>query len=968
MKNKTTLPIVILLILLFAFAPTAQAATTLTTSNSSVNYTENDDMYIDLGMNITSNTTFTSARVYIGDGYVNNQDYLRYSTKGNITGSFSTSTGVLTLTGSGDADAYQAALRNVRYENTNENPNTADRNVTFVIGGNALYFESTGHYYEYVSYHSTWASARTNAASKELDGMQGYLATITSEEENNFLKEKTQADAWVGASDSAVEGEWRWVTGPEGTEAAGAGRLFYQGNGLTGSVVGSEYNKWNGPIWGGSEPNNAGDEDYAQMYSTNNGTWNDLPGTYSLNGYLLEFGGMTGDPETPPQLTATITINVNSVNDAPTTAGIFTTPTSGQVKQGGSSMTVSWGSSTDVEGDSVKYDLWFFNGSWTQIGNLLSSTSMAFTLPEDNTDSAMFRVYANDTQDNSSARDVSFTIDSAAPVYTWIQKVLNASTGENATVIINATDVSIDVHNITVDGVDYVMNENSGNYFWNISIPSSNSATVPSSMTYNCTFSDVLGNTNITGDVLLNITILPHADFSSNVTRGIAPLAVNLTDNSSYSNSYHWDFGDGDTSTEQNPIHIFDAGSYTVNLTVSNPNGTSTKLLNIRAAPEPEYTPGPNETEQISVYGEEFNFSIESTLNSSFAWYMNDNPINGSGVTLYSNNNDSSMKSYCLINTSQYINQSDFFMETYNVSVAASNESVGRTDTHSWEWTVTNSSIASNATDIAFVMEKSPSVNTTGNVSCVQFNTTDNSRTDNDGLAGSIVAVSFNTSSNTTGLMLKIEVLDKSTINESETGFSADSVYQYMDISVNNKTLANNMGFNRSVEFRVLNELNGETLIVNSVSLKHKNSSTWESYVPELLDNDGTYSYYIVRSVSGFSPFAISANYNQNSASVSSSADDGMPYYLKQLLLEKREQAISEEEDTVNEPVNAGSSSNPEEAGDFQNIEETIDVKNNANTAPEDDYNDKKSNGILFPALILLAIVATLFFARQAKK
>lgn len=47
----------------------------------------------------------------------------------------------------------------------------------------------------------------------------------------------------------------------------------------------------------------------------------------------------------------------------------------------------------------------------------------------------------------------------------------------------------------------------------------------------------------------------------------------------SYGNitSWHWDFGDGTTSTEQNPIHTYrkDGVHYTVTLTVAGPEGQS---------------------------------------------------------------------------------------------------------------------------------------------------------------------------------------------------------------------------------------------------------------------------------------------------------------------------------------------------------------------------------------------------------
>jgi len=40
--------------------------------------------------------------------------------------------------------------------------------------------------------------------------------------------------------------------------------------------------------------------------------------------------------------------------------------------------------------------------------------------------------------------------------------------------------------------------------------------------------------------------------------------------------SWHWDFGDGASSTEQNPIHVFDPGvRKVITLEVKGPNGTS---------------------------------------------------------------------------------------------------------------------------------------------------------------------------------------------------------------------------------------------------------------------------------------------------------------------------------------------------------------------------------------------------------
>ena len=70
----------------------------------------------------------------------------------------------------------------------------------------------------------------------------------------------------------------------------------------------------------------------------------------------------------------------------------------------------------------------------------------------------------------------------------------------------------------------------------------------------------------------------PVANFSANTSTGPAPLAVAFTDASSPA-PYHrwWQFGDGSSSTDANPVHVYErTGAYTVNLTVWTPIGQAT--------------------------------------------------------------------------------------------------------------------------------------------------------------------------------------------------------------------------------------------------------------------------------------------------------------------------------------------------------------------------------------------------------
>jgi PKD repeat protein/uncharacterized protein YraI len=71
-----------------------------------------------------------------------------------------------------------------------------------------------------------------------------------------------------------------------------------------------------------------------------------------------------------------------------------------------------------------------------------------------------------------------------------------------------------------------------------------------------------------------------QAKFIAVPTIGTPPLGVTFTDNSvpvGSITSWLWDFGDGSTSTLQNPTHSYTTpGEYTVSLTVSGPDGSNT--------------------------------------------------------------------------------------------------------------------------------------------------------------------------------------------------------------------------------------------------------------------------------------------------------------------------------------------------------------------------------------------------------
>ncbi|BAZ23482.1 hypothetical protein NIES4073_43710 [Kalymmatonema gypsitolerans NIES-4073] len=268
-----------------------------------------------------SNANLNGASVVITSNFNANEDRLSVAdqtgTSGTIqalTWNYDTATGVLRITGQATNEVYQNVLRQVTYSNTNNTPSAAARGIEFALGTNLANPENK-HFYEFVQDPGiSWGIAQGLAGTRNYFGLQGYLATITSGTEQNFIQGKVQGNGWIGGSDAATEGDWRWVTGPE------AGTAFWSAN-ATGSTVPDQYSNW-----ASGEPNDGNlGEDYAHIIGTPNitdlqgnsqiGKWNDLGdvvlgGNYQPQGYIVEYGGLQGDPTL--QVTGNVTVTLNS--------------------------------------------------------------------------------------------------------------------------------------------------------------------------------------------------------------------------------------------------------------------------------------------------------------------------------------------------------------------------------------------------------------------------------------------------------------------------------------------------------------------------------------------------------------------------------------------------------------------------------------------------------------------------------
>ncbi|MDF0716841.1 PA14 domain-containing protein [Muricauda sp. 334s03] len=256
-------------------------------------------------------STLDAVFIQISSNYDVTGDVLNLTgTHPNITASWDTSEGKLTLTGPTTLAEFEAAIAAVEFETT-ATVSSGDTRTFSIVMNEANYLASTGHYYEYVpSLGITWSAAKAAAELRTFYGLQGYLATISIQDESDLLGSQAPGAGWIGASDATTEGDWYWVTGPE------AGTLFWRGN-----AGGTAYDY---EFWNSGEPNNSGDEDYAHITAPGvglPGSWNDLSNTgaasgdYQPKGYLVEYGGMPGDPPYP-DLAATTTITVETT--APT--------------------------------------------------------------------------------------------------------------------------------------------------------------------------------------------------------------------------------------------------------------------------------------------------------------------------------------------------------------------------------------------------------------------------------------------------------------------------------------------------------------------------------------------------------------------------------------------------------------------------------------------------------------------------
>lgn len=210
--------------------------------------------------------------------------------------------------------AISAALSTMTW-----NPSAASGDISIRIGiasqpgTNEFYDANSVHYYKYVSTPATWYDARTAAENTYLFGLRGYLAEINTAAENNFIGGETSAPSiWIGAiedpdtaanyTSSTYNGSpgqrWIWNGAVQTPLPAGTGESALGG-------VPAAFSSW-----ASGEPNNdakPGADCAVTNWGGSQGMWNDLTCTGGT-GYLIEFGGRSGETSTASTTTLTTTV------------------------------------------------------------------------------------------------------------------------------------------------------------------------------------------------------------------------------------------------------------------------------------------------------------------------------------------------------------------------------------------------------------------------------------------------------------------------------------------------------------------------------------------------------------------------------------------------------------------------------------------------------------------------------------
>ena len=298
-----------------------------------------------------SSTTTLNGRTYSNFGY------------SGVTAEYTSSSGMLRFYGDATAAQWADIFQKVGYiYNSGGSASENERDLVFSLSNTVPYQHTDGgwRFYKFFSHETIDfdtlmddfddGSHTSSSDDYYLFGLRPYLATITSQAEQNYINPKILGQGWIGGCDNLSgsgtrlacnvgdnefdddtnrtdgqpfqnsykgEGKWVWVAGPERGLPIGS-------DGDTDQCDGGSFTNATGAYsnWAGGEPNNCNHEHFLHVYG--GGSWNDYSRTDNrINGYIVEWGGPTADTTfgRPTGSSSALTLTTTKTYDMSTDGG-----------------------------------------------------------------------------------------------------------------------------------------------------------------------------------------------------------------------------------------------------------------------------------------------------------------------------------------------------------------------------------------------------------------------------------------------------------------------------------------------------------------------------------------------------------------------------------------------------------------------------------------------------------------------
>jgi len=125
----------------------------------------------------------------------------------------------------------------------------------------------------------------------------------------------------------------------------------------------------------------------------------------------------------------------------------------------------------------------------------------------------------------------------------------------------------------------------------------------------------------------IRIVAKPKASFTLNHRKGCVPFTIQLTNSSLQGQVYEWDFGDGNTSTANNPSHTYNtAGKYKITLTAKNDICTDvfTDSVEVFLPPTADFTANPTYVNISAGASGEVSFTSQLSGSGTVLWNFGD--------------------------------------------------------------------------------------------------------------------------------------------------------------------------------------------------------------------------------------------------------------------------------------------------------------------------------------------------------